>query len=134
MTLHQLLDLGENILDKFKKCFPFNHLEVLLVDALPGVVEGKGDTHPAVEEDELEEEKDGEDRVLELAWVLVKYEKQEKIDPLATHRLCGSTPAPQRGQRQSMHRQQKSQPANGIKIRLGLTHNSVLVIFAFWSH
>ena len=78
MTLHQLLDLGENILDKFKK-FSFNHLEVLLVDALPGVVEGKGDTHPAVEEDELEEEKDGEDRVLELAWVWVKYETREKL-------------------------------------------------------
>ena len=45
----------------------FHHLEVLLVDALPRVFNGESDAHPAVEEDELEEEEDGEDGVLDLA-------------------------------------------------------------------
>ena len=45
----------------------FHHLEVLIVDALPRVFNGKGDAHPSVEEDELEEEEDGEDSVLDLA-------------------------------------------------------------------
>ena len=75
MSLHQLFDLPntESQAAQFFCIFKnyilgfFSHLEVLLVDALPRVVKGKGDSHPPVEEDELEEEEDREDGVLELA-------------------------------------------------------------------
>ena len=53
--------------DFFGISWIFHYLEVFLVGALPRIVEGEGDPHPAVEEDELEKEEDGEDSVLDLA-------------------------------------------------------------------
>ena len=51
----------------FENTTPLLFHQVLIVDALPRVFNGKGDAHPSVEEDELEEEEDGEDSVLDLA-------------------------------------------------------------------
>ena len=69
VPLHQFFDLPKIIAFlKILLLYFFHHLEVLLVDPLPGVFNGKGNAHPAVEEDELEEEEDGEDSVLDLAW------------------------------------------------------------------
>ena len=53
--------------DFFGISWIFHYLEVFLVGALPRIVEGEGDPHPPVEEDELEEEEYGENSVLELS-------------------------------------------------------------------
>ena len=59
--------------------YVFVHLEILMVVAVPGVVNSLGYLQPAKEEDELEDEKDGDADVGNIGDLLLREKSHRKV-------------------------------------------------------